>query len=103
MKHYYRLIAAAAITTAILPIHESFAQDYIVNPEFIRIYENLYRFRTLYGDDFLTDISPERIFSLINDSLQNFKWRLLEIETSQKIDKSGGWEVAEKWRGRQEQ
>jgi hypothetical protein len=76
----------------------NFAQDYLISQRTLGVYENIYRFTTIYGNQDLTDVSPEKIANIIVDQKKNREWRYEELRLNRCLDITDPWEIPSIWR-----
>jgi len=62
-------LAECAVELLPEQFYPNILQDYLIRDDYIDLYENLYRFRVLYGNEQLTDVSPHRVAQVVSSQL----------------------------------
>lgn len=62
-------LAECAVNLLPEVFYSNILQDHLLKDDIVDPYENLFRFRVLYGDDHLTDVSPYRVAQVMSSQL----------------------------------
>lgn len=101
--HGSHMILPSALAGSIVDLLPSkkfgnYAQDYMLNPQFSGIHENIYRFLTIRGNDDLTNVSPITVAQTVTDYQTNILWRTKEVEFGQDLKEMDPWTTSLIWR-----